>query len=211
MSETCKKYFFDGAISGKMSVVLGEKIQCLDYLCCVLKLLQALGMNVSAQECHCVNTAVNKMARGLINDLLYSLLELGQEPVGRTAPGLQLHGLACLLAGNFMASALASFRCCSLLWLWTCCGVLGKGHCDPASGSVGTRCLGRALHCLGPVAFGKPTKLNLNTRLGKGDNQAPSLDKPSIICSESALSHTVPGPSWWNSGDQSSRLTSKAG
>lgn len=52
---------------------------------------------------------------------------------------------------------------------------------------------------------------SLNTRLGKGDNQAPSLDKPSIICSESALSHTVPGPSWWNSGDQSSRLTSKAG
>lgn len=44
MSETCKKYFSDGAINGKMNVVLGEKVQCLDYLCCVSKLLQALGM-----------------------------------------------------------------------------------------------------------------------------------------------------------------------
>lgn len=61
MSKTCKKYFFDGAISGKISAVLGEKMQRLDYLCYVSKLLQALGMSVSAHECQCVNTAVNKM------------------------------------------------------------------------------------------------------------------------------------------------------
>lgn len=77
MSETCKKYFSDGAINGKMSVVLGEKVQCLDYLCCASKLLQALGMNISAQESQCVNTAVHKMARGLINEFLHGLLELG--------------------------------------------------------------------------------------------------------------------------------------
>lgn len=156
-----------------MSVVLGEKMQCLDYLCCVSKLLQALGMNVSAQECQCVNTAVNKMARGLINDFLHGLLELGWEPVGLHSTWDRLRGLACLLAGKFMASALASSRCCSLPWLWTHCGVLGKGHCGPASGSVDIQCLGRALHCLGPVALGKPVKLSSNTRLGKGDNQAP--------------------------------------
>lgn len=77
MSETCKKCFFDGAISEKVSVVLREKMQCLDYLCCVSKLLQALGMNVSAQECQCVNMTVNKMARGLINDFLHGLLDPG--------------------------------------------------------------------------------------------------------------------------------------
>lgn len=137
-----------------MNVVLEEKMQYLDYLCRVLKLLQALGMSVSAWECQCVNTAVNKMARGLINDFLHGLLEPGREPVGRTAPRPQLHGLVCLLAGKFTASALASSRCCNFLWPWTCCGVLGKGHHDPASGSVGIQCLGRALHCLGPVALG---------------------------------------------------------
>lgn len=71
--------------------------------------------------------------------------------MGHTASRPQLHGLACLLAGNFMASALASSRSCSLLWPWTCCGVLGKEHCDPASGSVGIQWLGRALHCLWPL------------------------------------------------------------
>lgn len=33
--------------------------------------------DISAQECQCVNTAVNKMARGLINEFLHGLLELG--------------------------------------------------------------------------------------------------------------------------------------
>lgn len=80
---------------------------------------------------------------------------------------------ACLLAVSWL-----------LLWLLPgaaapvavdMCGVLGKGHSDPAYGSVGIWCLGRALHCLGPVALGKPAKLSLNIRLGKGDSQAPSL------------------------------------
>lgn len=101
MSKTCKKCFFDGAISStKMSVVLGEKMWCLDYLCCVSKLLRALGMNVSAQECQCVNMAVNKMVRGLINDFLHGQ---GESQWATQHPGHNCMAWpACLLATSWL-------------------------------------------------------------------------------------------------------------
>lgn len=57
------------------SIVAGEKMQCLDYLCCASELLQVLGMSISAQGRLNVNTTVDKMASGLIYGHLQGVLE----------------------------------------------------------------------------------------------------------------------------------------
>lgn len=62
-----------------------------------------------------------------------------------------------------------------------------------AGARFGRGALGTALPALfpGAVPLGKPVPVNLNTGFGKKKNrtnQASSLDKPSVICRESALS-----------------------
>lgn len=60
MTRSCDKYFVDGTISAKQSVVVGEKMQRLDSLCCTSEPLQVPGMNISVPEHLNINTPLIK-------------------------------------------------------------------------------------------------------------------------------------------------------